>query len=509
MRVLTVATRPSSEQSHGPEPAGKNPSLLPVGPATTLTKNVLAYPAQVTEQFNDPRAQPIVHIPLPGWVWNLERRHQWRSALESWQHLENLVLLIELPPASQPESILLAEHLPQVIWLAASGQADLEKTRTQLETLRHARCNLVGAVLNREASSFVRRYLGPWIRRFSLLLATTLLVGPRAAVPEAGPNAPQAAGAAARTLVSSPAYPRARWLERLTLGPGDSFDLSVFGHPDLTRTNLVVGPDGQARVNLAQVEEIPVAGLTIDELRARLDQELAPFFTGGVRTIIIPNAFVSKKYYVLGKVTVEGVYILDRPITIVEAVARAHGLQSGAFDRNTLEATDMSRSFLARAGKRVPLDFAKLFYQGDLSQNVALEPNDYLYFAPAALQEVYVLGEILAPGRVVATSDATLLRAITARGGFTEQAYRRRVLVIRGSLQQPEAFAVDAPAILAGRIPDFKLEAKDIIYVNHRPWVKVEELLDVAAQAFIDSAVTVWVGGNVPAVFVSPVLPKL
>src|SRR4029079_12983337 len=125
MRVLTVATRPSSEQDEELTRSSKNTALLPVGPATTLTKSVLSTPAQVTEQFNDPQSQPIVHIPLPGWVWNLERRHQWRSALENWESIENLVLLIELPPACQPESVLLAEHLPQVIWLAGSGQADM------------------------------------------------------------------------------------------------------------------------------------------------------------------------------------------------------------------------------------------------------------------------------------------------------------------------------------------------------------------------------------------------
>jgi hypothetical protein len=33
--------------------------------------------------------------------------------------------------------------------------------------------------------------------------------------------------------------------------------------------------------------------------------------------------------------------------------------------------TDFNRSFLARGGKRIPLDFVKLFQQGDLSQNTA------------------------------------------------------------------------------------------------------------------------------------------
>src|SRR5262249_43985367 len=150
---------------------------------TTLTKNVLAFPASVSERFRDPQAQPVVHIPLPGWVWNLERRQQWRTALEHWQEIPNLALFVELPPASHPESVLLAEHLPQVIWLASSGMAHVEETRFELETLRHARCRLAGTVLNRERVSFARRHFGRWLRRCTVLLACSLAIG-RAAEPE-------------------------------------------------------------------------------------------------------------------------------------------------------------------------------------------------------------------------------------------------------------------------------------------------------------------------------------
>jgi Mrp family chromosome partitioning ATPase len=64
--------------------------------------------------------------------------------------MNNLVLLVELPPASRPEAVLLAESLPQLIWLTDGGMASVRETRQQLQTLRHGRCRLVGAVLNHE-----------------------------------------------------------------------------------------------------------------------------------------------------------------------------------------------------------------------------------------------------------------------------------------------------------------------------------------------------------------------
>jgi hypothetical protein len=44
---------------------------------------------------------------------------------------------------------------------------------------------------------------------------------------------------------------------------------------------------------------------------------------------------------------------------------------------------------------------------------------------------------------------------------------------------------------------DFKLEPNDIIYVSWRPFVRGEELLDLAATAFVQAAVSGWVGEDI------------
>jgi protein involved in polysaccharide export with SLBB domain len=192
-----------------------------------------------------------------------------------------------------------------------------------------------------------------------------------------------------------------------------------------------------------------------------------------------------------------GVYTLDRPTTVIEAIARAKGIESGLVDNNTLDLADFSRSFLMRGGKRLSLDFEKLFQNGDLAQNIQIEPGDYLYFPSANIQQVYVLGEVGLPGMVTYRPDSTVLTVIASRGGFNEKAYKSRVLVVRGSLNRPETFAVDTMKITSGRAPDFKLQPKDIVYVSHRPFFKAEDLLDMATVAFIQSVVTSWVGNDV------------
>jgi protein involved in polysaccharide export with SLBB domain len=275
---------------------------------------------------------------------------------------------------------------------------------------------------------------------------------------------------------------RAAWQQKLTLGPGDILNLSIFEMPETVRTEVPITPDGH--ITFLQARDITAAGLTIDELRAKLDEALGKFYQNP-RVVVVPAAIHSKKYFLLGSVVNGGVYTFDRPLTVIEAIARAGGLETGLSEQRSVELTDLAHSFLVRNGQRMSLDFERLFQRGDLSQNVPLEPDDYLYFASAQANEIYVLGEVMSPGVVAYAPRPTVLNVIAARGGYTLRAYKGRVLVVRGSLEHPETFDIDTRAILSGDKPDFKLQPKDIVYVSINPWKVGGEVLDTAVRAFV------------------------
>jgi len=289
------------------------------------------------------------------------------------------------------------------------------------------------------------------------------------------------------------------WQKKLTLGPGDVLDISLFDQPETQRPSVTAGPDG--RITYLQARDILIAGLTVDELREGLEKELAKYYRAP-RVVINPVAFHSKKYCVLGSVVQKGVYDLDQPLTILEAVARARGFEVNGQNREVLLLSDLAHSFLVRRtaeGKydRVNVDFEALFLRGDLVQNVALAPDDYLYFPPLDMQEVYVLGEIASPGPVPYSGDMSVLRAIISRGGFKDNAWKRNVLVIRGSLTHPQTFVVRAGDILAAKAPDFALKPGDMVYVNNNPWFMPRELLKNAAMDFARSVIVYWVGDKI------------
>jgi hypothetical protein len=82
------------------------------------------------------------------WIWNVENRRQWRKAMEKCGAMESAAVFIELPPVNDRESVLLAEHVPNVVWLCGQGRTNESQTRSEIEMLRCAGVQLVGAVMN-------------------------------------------------------------------------------------------------------------------------------------------------------------------------------------------------------------------------------------------------------------------------------------------------------------------------------------------------------------------------
>ena len=534
LRVLTVDTRPTTATPEPVAPKAKSPAPaeekartaaaasaepkkeetsngevinLPDAPDEMLQSSVLSTPAKVAEQLQSPNAQPLVHIPLPGWVWNLERRKQWQRALEYWKDIDNLVIFVELPPASEQEAVLLAEQLPQCLWLTGSGMSDSTETAANIETLQHARCNLVGAVLNYAPPPFLSSKITRWFNRTATAFLLCASLNGAFAAEEATASARDTQLAAAQPqealTFGATKRKRAQWQERLTFGPGDVLDVHYFGNPAMSRTNVFVGPDG--RISYLEATVV-AAGTTVEELRQKLDTVLVEFYPG-VRTIVVPVSYSSKKYFMLGKVNAKGAYALDRPLTLLEAVARAKGLETGLYQRTTVEMADLGRSFIIRGNEKLPVDFERLFLEGDLTQNLTIEPNDYIFFASTGANDIYVLGEVMNPGPLGFVQSATAITAIADRGGYSEKAFKKRVLVIRGSLNEPETFVVDTGGTLEAAKRDFRLQPRDIVYVSRRPWVKAEELLDEAASSFIQGAVTTYAGLYMGPIITSRLFP--
>lgn len=439
---------------------------------------------------------PPVAIGLADWIWDWQHREQFQQALTNSRMIERLAFFVELPPYSTAAGVMLAEKVPNVIWLSGRGLATSDKTRAQITTLRRSRCGLAGAVLNRAAVFLA-----------GLTLCGTL-AGSLQAQDAAAPADTKPAGGGSLTVASPEQL--ADWQRRLTLGPGDILDISIHGQNGTSRSGITIGPDG--RINYLQANDVMAAGLTVDELREELQKALAKFILAP-QVVINPTVYRSKRYYILGNVNGRGIYALDRPITVIEAIARAKGFATSFQAQNAALQVDLPRSFLVRKAAdgsygRVAVDFEGLFTRGELKQNIPLAPDDYLFFPALGPQEIYVVGEVRSAGVVPFTKDVTTLSAIAARGGFSDRAWKSRVLVIRGSLSTPQGFIVNTADVLAARGTDFKLSNRDIVYVHSKPWAKIQELIESAVMSFAQAAVVGYTGAHVGPFIKEPLINK-
>ena len=464
-RTLVVSNAP---------PAGESENRVSLAEA-------IAHPAAVIRLLKQ-KGRATVEQPTD-WTWTAERRSRWVEALAQWRTLPRLAVLVEIPPATRLDAVLFSETLPHLLWLSRSGVVEQDEVAPVIKTLRASDARLSGVLANFIPSVFGKL---PDLSRFGLALAIGLGFSFNALAKDT--NSAPVAGETNGVLFGSSDRPKlAAWQERLTLGPSDILNIWIYGRKDTLRSQVAVGPDG--RLNYLQADGVMAAGLTIDELRAELNKRLASQYRN-VKVIVTPSEFRSKRYFLLGAVMDRGAYPLEQPTTIMEAIAKARGIATGLLEQNTVEIADLERAFLMRRGRPAPVDFVALFNQGDLSQNIYLEPDDYLYFPSSTLNEVYVLGAVSTPGTMGVSDKSSLLGAITTRGGFTEKAYRSRVLIIRGSVTRPETFVVSVSDILRGKTIDFMLRPKDIIYVADHPWVRVDELLDMAIGSFTSAIVT-------------------
>jgi polysaccharide biosynthesis/export protein len=150
-----------------------------------------------------------------------------------------------------------------------------------------------------------------------------------------------------------------------------------------------------------------------------------------------------------------------------------------------VELADMKRAFIVRKNRRLPVDFDALFNHGDLSQNILVEPDDFIYLPSALSTEVYVLGAVTEPRTVSFKDQVTLSSAIANCRGTLPDAWLREVVIIRGSLTEPHYAVVNFLDILKGRAPKVRLQPRDIVYVPDKPLALWRDALQTMVETFV------------------------
>lgn len=247
-----------------------------------------------------------------------------------------------------------------------------------------------------------------------------------------------------------------------TLGKGDVLSISVYDEPDLSITSVPIRPDGM--ISFPLIGDVAAAGRSVDDVTATISERLTRFVIQP-RVAVIVTQLNSLNYTVNGEVTKPGVYPLVTDVRLTQAIANAGGFKQGQFRSSSVEVADLSSAFIARAGQVLPVDFTRLFRQGDLRFDIELQDGDYISIPSGLSQEVYIVGEVNKPAQFAFREDMPMSRSLALAEGFTREADLGRVHIVRGALTNPSLVIVNFKDVLNGKAQDVQLEPNDIVYV--------------------------------------------
>ena len=244
---------------------------------------------------------------------------------------------------------------------------------------------------------------------------------------------------------------------------GDILEIHVYGYEEFSRT-VMVEPDGT--IDFPLVSNIPVQGLSLDELREILRSQAAKLL--GERPIITVRFSLTMNVgvTVLGQVAIPGEYLVAKRATVQGAITRA----GGTTPRAQLENVKLIRKTDGET-ETIAIDLNAFFIQGDPTLLPSLEDGDVIVVPglPGS-HDVKVLGEVQDPGTYQIFTGANLFDALYLAGGPTEDAALNRTRLVTPFRNSSREVKIDIDKLLQSEqvknIPEVR--PGDIIYIPTR-----------------------------------------
>ena len=164
-------------------------------------------------------------------------------------------------------------------------------------------------------------------------------------------------------------------VSEFTLGPGDVIEVNVWRRDDLSK-KLQVDPYGKIYYPL--VGEIEASGKSVITVREAIVKGLSKYFVNPVVNVSVAS-IQSQQVLVLGEVSNPRVFSIDRPMSVLEAIAHSGGFTRDAKKQNVLVIrSEKSSTHL------IKVDLQSTIKKGEQQQNIALQKGDIVY-VPATL----------------------------------------------------------------------------------------------------------------------------
>jgi polysaccharide export outer membrane protein len=238
--------------------------------------------------------------------------------------------------------------------------------------------------------------------------------------------------------------------------------VTVFGNDDLSRTPTV---QTTGRIAVPLVGDVPVAGLTLQEIQRELTERLGRSLLVNPQLDVRVREYKSQFASVVGEVNSPGrkplrgrTRLIDLLLDAGGFTARASGEVLIARSEGTFE--DGSRLRRVRlGGPAAPEDPASL--------QLPITPGDIVSAIPKSF--VTIEGEVAKPGRYLIEGELTVSGAISSAGGLTRSGSDTiTVRRLEAETGKTVILEVDLKAVRKGKQPDLVLQPSDSVSVKAR-----------------------------------------
>lgn len=243
-----------------------------------------------------------------------------------------------------------------------------------------------------------------------------------------------------------------------TVGPRDVLDIKVLEDQSMSG-RVTVGDDGQIILNV--IGKVAVAGLTAAQIESKLKSLVENFLTKATVSVQVVE-YASKPISVVGAVIRPGRIGATGSTTLIQAITEAGGLAAG--HGNQIYILRTARNGLS---EQLAIDVDELMVRGNPDVNIPLAPNDLVNIPVDPPVTVYVMGEVMRPGKAQfrRSQNPTLLQAIADAGGPTDRA-SKKVIVKRTANGKQETIIVNYRDIIRGKTQDVVLQDNDTVVLE-------------------------------------------
>lgn len=162
--------------------------------------------------------------------------------------------------------------------------------------------------------------------------------------------------------------------QEYVIGSGDVLSIFVYHAPELSEPDVPVRPDG--RISVPLIQDIPASGKTAAELSKEIAAQLTKYVRDPNVTVIVRNFVgpLNRQIKVIGEATEPQAIPYRDHMTLLDVMIATKGLTKYAAGNRAM----VVRRTASGQDKIIHVRLGDLINDGDISQNIAMQPGDTL-----------------------------------------------------------------------------------------------------------------------------------